>query len=160
MAKATLFRSAITPDLSQIFLESWERRPLGLWVVHQAKAQAWPSQEPLIIELANTCEGSVASAVYFQILTKPQAETFMIKNNNKGWKKKIPAKLDPAGMSVACSTVLLSRQCGQSREGARKKDRGIDFYIYRLKTGATEGSLSDATEDAPLGPRRTTLLPK
>lgn len=79
MSETKLFHSAITPDLSKILLESLPWRPsLALYT----GAQSQSLQAPLIMERANTCEGSVASSVYFQILTSPREETFMIKNNN------------------------------------------------------------------------------
>lgn len=79
MSETKLFHSAITPDLSKILLESLPWRPsLALYT----GAQSQSLQAPLIMKRANTCEGSVASSVYFQILTSPREETFRIKNNN------------------------------------------------------------------------------
>lgn len=78
---------------------SWKILPLPLPLPTHAKARLQTRQAPLIIHHANTFEWSEAAGAYFQILTWPQEETVMIKNNNKIYKRQ---RAQPNEMQLEC----------------------------------------------------------
>lgn len=91
---------------------SWKVLPLLPSLPTHAKAGLQARQAPLITQRANTSEWCGAAGANFQILTLPQEEMVMIKNNNNKIYRGGAAKWDPAGKSVTTSVqaVWLGRR--------------------------------------------------
>ena len=90
---------------------SWKVLPLLPSLPTHAKAGLQARQAPLITQRANTSEWCGAAGANFQILTLPQEEMVMIKNNNNKIYRRGGGD-QPNETQLASQWPLLCRQCG------------------------------------------------